>query len=148
MHPSIASHRQSSPFSASYSCKPCSQSFSKTPAWAHSWKRRWAELLEQIPVADSAPHWQPVRKTKKMASIALRSATRGLWQPRGWGLWGGNNGPRRCHRASGMRQPSSTTGAEAPFVRARSSFMGAVPFVAALQLLLWEPFPYWDAFLS
>jgi hypothetical protein len=30
-------------------------------------KRRWAEDFEQIPVALSAPHWLPVRKTKKIA---------------------------------------------------------------------------------
>jgi len=44
-------------------------------------KRRWAEDFEQIPVALSAPHWLPVRRTKKIASIAARSGTRGLWQP-------------------------------------------------------------------
>jgi hypothetical protein len=30
-----------------------------------------------MPVALSAFHWQPVRNTKKMASIAFRSGTRG-----------------------------------------------------------------------
>ena len=45
-----------------------------------------------MPVASRAPHWQPVRSTKKMASMALRSATRGLWQPSGW------SGPRRQER--------------------------------------------------
>ena len=41
MAPSMANHRQSSPFSSSYSSKPCSQSLAKTPACTHSWKRRW-----------------------------------------------------------------------------------------------------------
>ena len=59
------------------------QRVTNTPAAAHSWKRRWAEECEQMPVAFNAPHWQPVRRTKKMASMALRSATLGLWQPSG-----------------------------------------------------------------
>ena len=81
--PSIASQDQSSPFSASYSCSPRAQRVTNTPAAVHSWKRRWAEELEQMPVAFRAFHWQPVRSTKKMASIAVRSGTRGLWQPSG-----------------------------------------------------------------
>ena len=92
MAPSIASHSQSSPFISSYSCKPRAQRLTKTPAAAHSWKRRWAEEWEQMPVASRAPHWQPVRSTKKMASMALRSATRGLWQPSGWRGRGGSSG--------------------------------------------------------
>ena len=36
-----------------------------------------------MPVAFRAFHWQPVRRTKKMASIALRSSTRGRWHPNG-----------------------------------------------------------------
>ena len=36
-----------------------------------------------MPVSLSAFHWHPVRSTKKMASIAARSGTRGLWQPSG-----------------------------------------------------------------
>jgi hypothetical protein len=48
--------------------------------------------LEQMLVADSAPHWQPVRRTKKLASIAWRPATRGLWQPSGRGSRGGSSG--------------------------------------------------------
>jgi hypothetical protein len=31
-----------------------------------------------MPVTFSAFHWQPVRSTKKIASIAARSGTRGL----------------------------------------------------------------------
>jgi hypothetical protein len=48
------------------------------PASVHSWNRRCAEDDEQIPVAFSAFHWHPVRSTKKIASIAARSGTRGL----------------------------------------------------------------------
>jgi len=75
----------------------------KTPAAVHSWKRRWAAELEQIPVAFRAFHWHPVRSTKKMASIALRSGTLGLWPPKGWGGRGGKSGSIRSQRASGMR---------------------------------------------
>jgi hypothetical protein len=108
MAPSIACHRHPIPSSPSYSVSPSRQSREKTPASAHSWNRRWAELLEQMPVAFRAFHWQPVRRTKKMASIALRSSTRGLWHPRGWGSRGGSSGAMRSQSSSGMRQPSST----------------------------------------
>jgi hypothetical protein len=70
-------------------------------------KRRWADDFEQIPVALSAPHWQPVRRTKKIPSIAARSGTRGLWQPSGWLGRGGSNRTIRSHKASGIRQPLS-----------------------------------------
>jgi hypothetical protein len=70
-------------------------------------KRRWAEDFEQIPVALSAPHWLPVRRTKKIASIAARSGTRGLWQPSGWLGRGGSNTTICSHKASGIRQPLS-----------------------------------------
>ncbi len=63
-----------------------------------------------MPVALSAFHWQPVRSTKKMASIALRSGTRGLWQPKGCCGRGGNRDAIRVHSSSGSRQPSSQTG--------------------------------------
>jgi hypothetical protein len=36
-----------------------------------------------MPVAFSAFHWQPVRSTNKIAVIASRSGTRGLWQSSG-----------------------------------------------------------------
>lgn len=103
MAPSIACHRHSIPLSPSYSVSPNCQSLWKTPALTHSWKRRWAELLEQMPVAFRAFHWHPVRRTKKMPSIALRSGTRGLWQPSGWVGRGGSNASIRPHRVSGMR---------------------------------------------
>jgi hypothetical protein len=54
--PSILSHDQSSFFSSSNTSKPLFHSFSKTPAARHSWKRRWAVELEQIPVAFKAFH--------------------------------------------------------------------------------------------
>ena len=60
----------------------------KMPAWVHSRKRRWALLLEQIPVA----------------SIALRSSTRGRWHPNGCGFPGGNNDFTLAHNSSGIRQ--------------------------------------------
>jgi hypothetical protein len=58
----------------------------------------------------SAFHWQPVRSTKKMASIAARSGTRGLWQPSGCFGRGDSSGSISAHNASGSRQPSSRTG--------------------------------------
>ncbi len=60
-----------------------------------------------MPVSFSAFHWQPVRKAKKIASIAARSGTRGLWQPRGCFGRGGSNGSIFAHSASGRRHPSS-----------------------------------------
>jgi len=62
-----------------------------------------------MPVALSAFHWQPVRRTKKIASIAARSGTRGLWQPSGCGGRGGSKGSILAHSSSGSRQPSSRT---------------------------------------
>ena len=62
-----------------------------------------------MPVSRSAFHWHPVRSTKKMASIAARSGTRGLWQPSGCFGRGGNRGSIVAHNASGGRQPSSRT---------------------------------------
>ena len=60
-------------------------------------------------VSRSAFHWQPVRSTKKIASIAERSGTRGLWQPSGCFGRGGSSGSIFAHSASGSRQPSSRT---------------------------------------
>jgi hypothetical protein len=54
-------------------------------------------------------HWHPVRSTKKIASIAARSGTRGLWQPSGCLGRAGSSGSIFAHRASGSRQPSSQT---------------------------------------
>jgi hypothetical protein len=62
-----------------------------------------------MPVALSAFHWQPVRNTKKMASIAFRSGTRGLWQPKGCLGRGGSKGSILAQSSSGSRQPSSRT---------------------------------------
>ncbi len=104
MAPSMASHAQSIPCKASYAPRPLFHNSRKTSAAAHSWKRRWAELLEQMPVSFSAFHWHPVRSTKKMASIALRSSTRERWHPRGCGLRGGSSSSMRSHNSSGMRQ--------------------------------------------
>jgi hypothetical protein len=60
-------------------------------------------------VSRKAFHWQPVRSTKKIASIAARSGTRGLWQPSGCFGRGGSSGSIFAHSASGKRQPSSQT---------------------------------------
>ena len=97
------------PRRASYASKPLRQNAANTPAPVHSWKRRCAEDDEQIVVSRSAFHWQPVRSTKKMASIAARSGTRGLWQPSGCFGRGGRCGAILAHSPSGSRQPSSRT---------------------------------------
>jgi hypothetical protein len=89
---SIASQAQSIPCRASYSTMPYSHKATKTSASVHACKRRWADRLEQMPVSCGACHWQPVRSTKKMASIACRSSTRGRWHPNGCGLRGGIKG--------------------------------------------------------
>src|SRR6266849_8235087 len=39
-----------------------------------------------------------------MASIALRSSTRGRWHPNGCGLLGGKSGCTLAHNSSGIRQ--------------------------------------------
>ena len=62
-----------------------------------------------MPVSLRAFHWHPVRSTKKMASIAARSGTRGLWQPSGCGGRGGSSGSILAQSVSGSRQPSSRT---------------------------------------
>jgi hypothetical protein len=99
--------------------QPCRQNSSNRPAPAHSWKRRCAELEEQIPVAFSAFHCIPVRNTSnafhcipvrntsRMAFIASRSGTRGLWQPSGCEGRGGSSGSICSQVSSGIRQPSS-----------------------------------------
>ena len=60
-----------------------------------------------MPVASSAFHWQPVRSTKRIAFIAERSGTRGLWQPSGCFRLGGSSGSITAHSSSGILQPSS-----------------------------------------
>lgn len=50
-----------------------------------------------MPVALSAFHWQPVRRTKKIASIAARSGTRGLWPPKGCFGRSGSSGAIFAH---------------------------------------------------
>lgn len=59
---------------------------------SHSRNLLYADEQEQIPVASKEFHWQPVRSTNRMADIALRSGTRGLWHPSGCGGRGGNSG--------------------------------------------------------
>ena len=105
--PSIDSQLQSIPSSLSYANKPRCQNSQNTPASVHSMNRLCADELLQMPVALSAFHWQPVRSTKKMASIASRSGTRGLWQPSGCFGRAGSNGSSCFHNRSGIRQPSS-----------------------------------------
>jgi hypothetical protein len=82
----MLSQAQSMPTKKSYSNRPASQNFRKTPACTHSWKRSWAVEPGQRPVASRAFHWQPVRRTKKMASRQSRSGRRGLPPPKRWVL--------------------------------------------------------------
>jgi len=100
MHPSKDCHVQSIPWSSSYSSNPSFHSFSNTPAFSHFWNQRWAEELVQMPVASRAFHWHPVRSTIKMAVMAWRGSTGGLWHPKGCGAGGGSNGFMRSHNAS------------------------------------------------
>jgi hypothetical protein len=78
-------------------------------------------------ISRSAFHWHPVRSTKKMASIAARSGTLGLWQPSGCFGRGGGSGSISAHSVSGSRQPSSRTRRRLRLIdhpdRARPSYM-------------------------
>ena len=56
MHPPLLSQDQSKPTKESYSRRPASQNFRKTPACTHSWKRSWAVEPGQMPVASRAFH--------------------------------------------------------------------------------------------
>jgi len=86
-----------------------------------------------MPVAFSAFHWQPVRRTKKMASMAARSGTRGLWQPSGCGGRGGNSGSSRAHSASETRHRFAAS----LIVRTSSGALHAPLESSAFR-------PYWD----
>ena len=109
MHPSMLSQDQSIPFRQSYSSRPAFHISKKTPSRTHSWKRSWAVEPGQKRVASRAFHWQPVRRTKKMASMQTRSGVRGLPPPKGWVLtWAGMHISISGQRASGMRQSSGT----------------------------------------
>src|SRR5262249_60748246 len=88
MHPSMLNQDQSMPFRQSYSNRPAFHISKKTPARTYSWKRSWAVEPGQNLVASSAFHWQPVRRTKKMASAQRRSGGRGGPPPQGGGLTG------------------------------------------------------------
>lgn len=101
--------------------------------------RRCADECLQIPVASSAPHWQPVRSTKKIPSIAARSSIRGLWHPSGCALRGGKSGTISAHSASGNLHPSSLTFAffmRAPLVRGARHVKETSPLIQELCDLL------------
>jgi len=83
MHPSIDSQDQSIPFQSSSAIRPASHRAWKTPCFTQRWKRSWAVELGQKRVAFRAFHWQPVRKTNKMASMQTRSGVGGLPPPKG-----------------------------------------------------------------
>ena len=79
----------------------------KTPALAHCWKRSWAVEPGQYLVASRAFHWQPVRRTKRMASMQTRSGVGGRPPPKRWVLT--RLGMRRAmtsQRSSESRQVS------------------------------------------
>lgn len=80
----MASQLQSMPLNASYSARPACQKRRKKPSATHARKRSCAVELGQMPVAESAFHWQPVRSTKKMPLAQVRSATRGRPPPKRW----------------------------------------------------------------
>jgi hypothetical protein len=105
MAPSMLSHDQSMPFSASYSSSPPSHRRRKKPSCTHSWKRSWAVEPGTNRVVSSAFHWQPVRRTKKMASAQSRSDLRGRPPPKRCVLGRLRiNGSISAHSASGTRQ--------------------------------------------
>jgi hypothetical protein len=109
MHPSILSHSQSMPTKQSYSINPVFQSARNTPSWTHSWKRSWAVEPGQNLVASRAFHWQPVRRTKRMASLQTRSGVRGRPPPKRCVFsCGGMCIAISGHSSSGMRQSSGT----------------------------------------
>src|SRR3954452_25157411 len=120
-----------------------------TPAAVHSWKRRWAEELEQRPVAFRAFHWQPVRRTKKMASIARRSSTLGLWPPNRCAGRGGRSDSIRSQRTSGIRHRSSWTDSdsEGDFEASRALATGGSPGAVASSRRSYEQ-SYWDRLLA
>ena len=104
--PSMLSQAQFSPFNSSYAVSPAAQSLRNTPAFTHSWKRSWAVEEGQMPVADNAFHWQPVRRTKKMPSMHERSLARGRPPPKRWVfLCAGSSGAMRAQSSSGIRNP-------------------------------------------
>src|SRR5215211_542721 len=95
---------------------------------------------EQILVSCSAFHRQPVRNTKKIASIAARSGTRGLWQPSGCLGRGGNSRFISAQSASGSRQPASRTRRLFASYSARLTIPN--------RWYLDRHFPYWDRLLA
>jgi hypothetical protein len=109
MHPSRLSQSQSSPLKSSYAKSPASQRRRKTPSATHSWKRSWAVEPGQKRVALSAFHWQPVRRTNRMASMHTRSSLRGRPPPKRWVLrCSGSNSCMACQRSSGICHGSTT----------------------------------------
>lgn len=107
MHPSMLSHSQSMPTKQSYSINPVFHSARNTPSWTHSWKRSWAVEPGQNLVASRAFHWQPVRRTKRMASRQTRSGVRGRPPPKRCVFTcGGMCMAMSGHKSSGMRQSS------------------------------------------
>jgi len=59
----------------------------------------------QMPVADRAFHWHPVRRTKKIASMHARSEARGRPPPNRWVfLRRGSSGSIFRQSSSGIRK--------------------------------------------
>jgi hypothetical protein len=107
IHPSILNQSQPIPFRQSYSSRPNRHISRKTPACTHSWKRSWAVEPGQNWVASRAFHWQPVRRTKKMASMQTRSGVRGRPPPKRCVFTcSGSKKAISSHSLSGMRQAS------------------------------------------
>jgi hypothetical protein len=67
MQPSKLCHSQSSPCNSSYSYTPATHIDTKKPADDHNWKYLWTLLPLGIDF-----HWQPVRRTYKIAANISR----------------------------------------------------------------------------
>ena len=128
--PSILCHDQFSPFNSSYTSNPLCHGFRNTPACVHSLNRRWAVELEQIPVALNAFHWQPVRATNRIASIASRSLRRCRPRPSGSSFTcTGNNGSTNAQNSSEHRHRFDCIPASAfPGIHARKAHRPSARF--------------------
>lgn len=114
MAPSMLCHRHAMPSRSSYPARPARQIASNTPAFSQSRKRLWIALALPKRSLGSAFHWQPVRRTKTIASNTTRAGFAGRPAP-GLRVYfflagrvrAGINGSTRCQNASVTSQASA-----------------------------------------